>query len=64
MATTPKTNHRCTLGVRLFEDGSIKEIKEGAFTVSQSEELAARLILLAASVRNAIANLSVAKASD
>lgn len=46
-------NQKCLFGVSLAADGEIHEIREGAFAADEAEVIAARLVLLAARIRQA-----------
>ena len=58
----PNTNnnnnlpHACIFGVAIDDSGEIAEIKQGEFNSHQAAQLADRLVLLAARIRNAAAS--------
>ncbi len=49
----PSISPRCQFGVTVFEDGTMAELKVGTFSSQQAEEIARRLVTLAAAIRNA-----------
>ena len=57
----PTTNNKnlsnaCVFGVAIGDNGEITDIKQGEFNSNQAEQIAARLVLLAARIRNAAAS--------
>ena len=46
-------SNTCLFGVAIDEAGELSEIKQGEFNSHQAEQIANRLVLLAAKIRNA-----------
>lgn len=47
-------SHACAFGVAINAAGEVVEIKQGEFNSQQAEQIASRLVLLAARIRNAV----------